>query len=270
MAGSLSLDGRKVPVTDILAVFDAHCHVAPSSAGTTPGPDARVDTLLAALDLAGVRAAAVMPVPVQAGIALNPWVLALARRHPDRIVPGVLLDDRVDRWADSGARFVKEHVYGLRTRNRSEQNRPAIEACARRRLPLIAHLGGEGGDSLAAHFDAVARRVREYKDWCPSLRIVVAHAGMPFPPTGWCREWRGLLAILARLEGVWVDVSCIEEPGALRAVIGEIGAGRALFGSDFPFEPPVRSLDRVRALDLTSGQLQAVLQENAAEVFGDA
>ena len=53
----------------------------------------------------------------------------------------------------------------------------------------------------------------------------------------------------------------------LLSLIGDIGAKRIMFGSDFPFIDPVPQLQRIRALDLTQEEKQLILVENAKRIL---
>jgi predicted TIM-barrel fold metal-dependent hydrolase len=56
--------------------------------------------------------------------------------------------------------------------------------------------------------------------------------------------------------------------GALiRAMVDQVGSGRVLFGSDFPFIDQRMSLGRVVCAPLTESQRQDVLSGNARKLF---
>lgn len=64
----------------------------------------------------------------------------------------------------------------------------------------------------------------------PGARLILAHAGRGFHAPNTIAA----LPALRGLGNVWFDASAICEPDALMAIIKTLGAGRLLWGSDFP------------------------------------
>jgi len=227
-------------------VTDSHCHL---------DPELPADRLLAAMDAGGIDravliAAAQEPIGKigRAGPAFfrgcmampalrmpmyrvarragglvplaqpeNGSVYAVARAHSDRFIPFAFLnpragaDDELDRALAEGARGVKLHAWfhGFRL----PEALPVLKRCAENDLPVIVHLGfGPASD------------VEHVLDEVPSLKLVVAHAGLP------------LFGKLWTTPRVFFDVAApqLVSRRVIRRLLQRVGPGRVLFGSDAP------------------------------------
>jgi glutamate-1-semialdehyde 2,1-aminomutase len=74
------------------------------------------------------------------------------------------------------------------------------------------------------------RELREFLREFSGAKLILAHAGR-----GFCADHtvEGV-ASLAGLENVFFDTSAICEPGAFEAIVRQFGAGRLMFGADYP------------------------------------
>lgn len=154
----------------------------------------------------------------------NEPVLALARRHPDRVLGWIFLNPRnnpqvlddLERWRGApGAIGVKLHPHWHDWR--VEQAWPVFARAAELRLPVLIHLGfGARGDyqAIAAAF--------------PSLTLICAHAGLPYHGQLW-RDARGLPNVHVDLSSPYLDERTV------RDTVAAMGPGRCLFGTDSPY-----------------------------------
>lgn len=227
-------------------IVDGHCHLEPE---LPPG------ALLAAMDAAGVERAVLLAAaqaPLKApklGTALfrgcvrlpgigmavyrsalrskrvvpfprpdNDPVFAAAAAHPERFVPfafvnpalGTEAHDELDRLLASGAAGVKLHPW--LHRYRLIDALPVLERAAARGLPVLAHLGSGPAEDV----EAAAERL-------PSLKLVLAHGGIPH----FERLWR-----LARIR---FDVAApLVSPRTMRRLVRTVGPDRVIYGSDAP------------------------------------
>ena len=97
----------------------------------------------------------------------------------------------------------------------------------------------------------------------PKLKIICAHLGC------WS-NWGEGVQYLAGRENVFVDCSsslyALSIPKA-REIIRAYGAERVLFGTDFPMWVPKEELARLRALDLSSSEMDLILHKNAERLI---
>ena len=102
----------------------------------------------------------------------------------------------------------------------------AWEIADRRGLVIMLHLVKPRALADAANQATLRQRLRTFS----RAKVILAHAGR-----GFCADHavEGI-ASLAGLENVFFDTSAICEPGALEAIVRQFGAGRLMFGSDFP------------------------------------
>ena len=220
----------------------------------------------------GVRAFTSLLYPHKPGMArsLNDWAAGFAARNPDCLhaatffaEPSAAADVR--RAVEQGARAFKCHlqVGGF------DPNDPLLDDAwgllAEAGIPIVTHCGSgpvRGRYTGPAPMAALLARH-------PSLRLVVAHLGMP--------EYAQFLDLAERNAGVLLDTTmtftAFTEARAPfpRAELPRLEAlgDRVLLGTDFP-NIPYPYADALEALEragLTPAWLRAVCHDNAAKLF---
>jgi L-fuconolactonase len=119
----------------------------------------------------------------------------------------------------------------------------------------------------------------------PELRFVVVHGAKPPIAAGWSQGWADGISALARSPNVWCKLSGLVTeaswttwtPADLQPyvdhLIGAFGAGRLMFGSDWPVCELAASYDRVLAAAqhglaaLTSNERRDIFSSNALHVY---
>lgn len=231
------------------------------------------DERLAVLRGFGVRAFTSMIYPHKPDMArwLNAWAADFAARTPDCLHTATFFPEPdavhyVREALGAGARIFKSHlqvggydprdplldgVWGLL----AEAGTPVVVHCGSGPVPGAFTGPGPVGEVLARH---------------PSLRLVVAHMGVP--------EYGAFLGLAERYPGVHLDTTMaftdfIEAvapfPAAERPRLAELG-GRILFGSDFPNIPYGygHALAALTRLGQDDAWLRGVCHDNAARLFG--
>ncbi len=229
----------------------------------------RVSTLRAF----GVAAFTALLYPHKPGMArsLNEWGADFAARTPGCLhsatffaEPSAAAD--VSRAIEQGARVFKCHlqVGGF------DPNDPLLDGAwgllAEAGVPVVTHCGS---GPVAGRFtgpEPIARLLARH----PTLRLVVAHLGMP--------EYAEFLTLAERYRGVLLDTTMaftpfIDDAGAPfpRAELPRLRdlGHRVLLGTDFP-NIPYTYADALEALERTGlgpDWLRAVCHDNAASLF---
>lgn len=102
----------------------------------------------------------------------------------------------------------------------------AWEIANRRGLAIMLHIVKPRALADATNQAGLRELLRTFAN----ARLILAHAGR-----GFCADHTvDGIASLGGLENVFFDTSAICEPGALEAIVRQFGAGRLLFGTDFP------------------------------------
>jgi len=169
------------------------------------------------------RSAAVYPEPD------NDAVERAFSAHPEQFVGWLFLNPRAKspveeaerRFRNPGWIGVKAHPFWHRYPVAALDDVAAL--CAERGKPMLVHLGA---GSSRGDFRRLPQRF-------PRLKLVYAHAGIPF----YGALWEDAL----RRENVFVDLSSPYLDKALRyRTLRELGASRCLYGSDGPYGYPAR------------------------------
>jgi uncharacterized protein len=259
-------------------IIDVHTH---PMLGPTPifgdRPHAARDYLRAARGLR-IRAAGALTIAVAGRPAetrqKNDAILDLAAGSGGRFfaVPSVHPADgaaalaELDRVARRGAKALKLHPNSQGFDVADPAVRAVVARATRSGLPVLFDAYSPFDPAQPGKFLRLAMEE-------PAARLILAHAlGPQFPE---------LLVhdVLVRYpfwkRNIWVDLSATTSllagsPFAEQYLwsLRRVGADRLLFGSDYPFDPPVRAVDAVRRLGFTRPELDRVLYRNARELFG--
>ncbi|HEB0063393.1 TPA: amidohydrolase family protein, partial [Serratia marcescens] len=112
----------------------------------------------------------------------------------------------------------------------------------------------------------------------PEMKIIVPHLGGLLPMTlerldqtvAWEAPHTPEPPSRAALR-MWYDTVGHDQVPALQAAAATFGAERLLFGTDFPFQPGdlfQTTVDYIRRAGLPEADVNAILDRNAAAVFG--
>jgi len=208
--------------------------------------------------------------------AFNIWVCDVVKKHP-QLVPFIGVDPSVLSIEETqahvremvdhhGARGIKVHPVVQRFYMHDERMLPILRTCVELGLPIITHSGPARGNDQYAEPRAFAEVLKAF----PELRLVLAHMGGGV--------WRQLPEIAKAFPNVYLDLcEIIEWTGApnaptdheLAQLIVDVGPGRVMMGSDFPWYDIDHTVERVMELPLLSKeQKEAVLGANAIRILG--
>lgn len=129
---------------------------------------------------------------------------------------------------------------------------PIYEYAAERGLPVLGHGFGD-----ARAMDVLTKRF-------PTVDFIVAHSG-----GGYRGRPEPVVELAAERDNLYLDVcSSLVPNGGIEALVGRVGAGKILFGSDFTWQHLTHQIGRVLLADLTEADKRAILGGNAARIFG--
>ncbi len=190
----------------------------------------------------------------------NEPVAQALQAHPDRFWGWILVNPsaadplaEMEKWVTKpGWIGVKSHPFWHRYPVARLDDVAAV--CAENSLPLLVHLGGtaERGD-----FRYLPQRH-------PKLRIVYAHAGVPF--------YRELWDYAQDKPNIYVDLSSTSyvSAGIRRGAIKALGAHRCLAGTDGPYcnADHGQMIQDIRRLPIGESEQECILGGNFAELVG--
>lgn len=260
-----------------MPILDAHAHVFPQKIaqkavesigefyGTKLERKGTAEDLIRTGSRAGVSRYLVHSTATKAEQvgAINDYIAAECRLHPEFVGFGALhpdMDDcqaEIDRLIALGLRGIKLHPDFQAFQADDPRMDGAYALCAERGLPILFHAGD-------ARYDfSGPRRLAAVLDRHPRLVMIAAHFG------GYS-EWEESLELLAGRD-LWFDTSSSLwklEPAKARAILRKHGAGRFLFGSDYPMWDQEGELRRLDVLGLSEAEREDILWNNGASLLG--
>jgi predicted TIM-barrel fold metal-dependent hydrolase len=172
----------------------------------------------------------------------NDYVLNVARRYPDELLPGVSINpqrrdavDELERCVEAGAKLVKFLPNTQAFDPADKSYVPFYKAMARHRIPLLSHVGYEfsliSKDQSAGDLDRLRVALDE------DVTVIAAH-GCSNGLIVYEKFYRTLLDLVARYPNFYTDLSALTHPNRFGMLLRlrrhpEL-AQRLLFGTDYP------------------------------------
>lgn len=181
-----------------------------------------------------------------------PQFLGLGAWHP--AIADV--EEGLEEIQSQGLRGIKLHPDFQGFPIDSPEMLPFYRAAARRRLPVLIHMGDKRGDLSSPV------RLARLLDRVPELVVIAAHLG---GYTQWAEARQCLKG-----SGVYTDCSsslAFLTREEARESMDLFGTRRVMFGTDFPMWPVKEELRRFFSLGLTEEENRAVLYGNFARLF---
>lgn len=258
-------------------IIDSHCHVYPdkiaekAAAGTgtfygmAPRMDGKISTLRERGEKAGIEHFIIQSVattPKQVS-GINRFIAetvaegdgrftGLGTLHPD----SESIEAEVDEIVRLGLKGVKLHPDIQRVGIDDARMLKIYELC-RGRLPILMHTGDNRYDFSNPN------RIIPVLEGFPDLTVIGAHFG------GWS-VWEEATEKLCGYKNFYVDSSsslyAISAEKA-KELIMAYGTDRVLFGTDYPLWEPREELERFMKIELSDGQREDILYNNAAKLF---
>ena len=188
----------------------------------------------------------------------NSSVAQAIQAHPDRFYGWVFVNPsaadpiaEMDRWiGQPGWIGVKSHPFWHRYAVAALDDVAAY--CSEKNWPLLIHLGG---DKQRGDYRCLPERH-------PGLRVLYAHAGVPFYRDVWDYA-KGRANVLVDLSSpAYVDKEMRLD------VINAVGAEKCLYGTDGPYDCPDhgRIVQEIRQLPISAAAKERILGRNFLEL----
>ncbi|MDP2953611.1 MAG: amidohydrolase family protein, partial [Chloroflexota bacterium] len=238
---------------------------------------ATAEDLIASMDQAGVQVSIALNIgwaSHQLCVETNDYLLEATARYPHRLVAFCALQPRageaaleeMERCARAGARGLGE----LRPDDQGFQLsdevllRPMIDKAIKLNLTLLFHASEPVGHLYPGKGKVTPDQLWAFITLFPSLPVIFAHwgGGLPF---------YALMPEVGRaLDRVYFDTaatSFLYRPQVFHQAIEAVGAGKILFGSDYPLIEQGRALSLIQALDLPEAEKSLITGDNAARLL---
>ncbi len=261
-----------------MAVIDVHAHAFPDEvagramskleamAEWEPVGDGTVGGLIQSLDAGGADAAVICTIATKPD--QTEGILDWCRQvRSERIIPFPSVHPQADRKAQWLKRFRDEGFRGIKLHTMYQDfvaDDPKMDdlygAATECGLVVAMHCGYD----IAFPTDerALPQRIARVADRHPDMKLLCTHLG------GW-KAWDGVERHLVGRDVYFETSFAARLLGLERAadMIRRHGAGRVMFGTDWPWNAHSEDVADIMALDLTDDQKQAILGPNAARLL---
>jgi hypothetical protein len=244
-----------------LNVVDAHAHMGPGGEGAhLPGNSP--DAMIRVMDRVGVSKACVSHcLAVFSDFRLgNRLVFKAMRKYPDRFMGYAVLnpnypeevEDELDLcFKGYGMNAIKWHGNAHRYPLDGEYYKSVLGYAESNNLTMLC-------DGLGK-----VKTLRELGSEYRNINFLIAHHG------SW--DMRGLpeaLAVASEMPNVYIDSSgSVEWYGGFERVVSKVGAGKVIFGSDFPWGNLAFMIGRILFSTIGEEDKRKILSQNANRLF---
>jgi predicted TIM-barrel fold metal-dependent hydrolase len=202
----------------------------------------------------------------------NDYILESAARYPRRLTGFgmVVLDNpetalpEIERCLRGGIRGIGEIRPDRRLLEDTTLIKPVIQSILDNKLILLTHSSEPLGHTYAGKGDMTPQVLYPFISAFPGIKLVCAHwgGGLPF--------YALMPEVKIGLEQVYFDSAAspfLYSPQIYRQTIELAGAGKVLFGSDYPLLKPKRLLAEIDTLGLTEEVKRQILSGNARKLL---
>jgi predicted TIM-barrel fold metal-dependent hydrolase len=233
--------------------------------------------LLTSMEAAGVDCSIVCGFPwLDEGIcrAHNDYLLDVAQHNPGRVAAVTIVSPTRPGAADEAERCLRAGAVGIGELNADAQefdlSEPepfagVVDVCQQFDRPMLLHVSEPVGHLYPGKGTATPEKLQSFLLAYPEVQIVAAHWGGGFP------FYELMPEIGALAKNVVYDTAAstyLYDPRIFRSVIDLIGAERVLLGTDYALLRQDRFIRRLRKQVITDEELELVLGQNAARVYG--
>ena len=173
----------------------------------------------------------------------------------------------IERCAEAGLRGIGElhpNTQGFSIDN-GGMMAPLMEAAKRLGLPVVAHSSEPVGHTYQGKGTVTPERLFSFIEAFPDQPIIAAHwgGGLPF--------YALMPEVKAALSNTYFDTAAspfLYNAQVFSTVVGLVGAGKILFGTDFPLIKHLRLLEQVRQTGLSFEDQARITGGNMARLLG--
>lgn len=261
-----------------MKIIDTHCHVYPDKIadkaanatgvfyGIPPHFNGSVGKLLERGEKAGIShyvVSSIATTPAQVH-AINTFISSIVEFDGNKFTGlGTLHQDTedvesaVEEIISLGLKGIKLHPDIQHVKLNDERVLRFFEIIGER-LPVLVHFGDKRYDN------SNPKEAKPVLDAFPHVRFIGAHFG------GWS-IWKEASYELYKYDNLMVDCSSslyATTPEEATELIRLYGAGRVMFGSDYPLFDPFEEVQRFNKLKLTEDETEKILYKNAEALYG--
>ena len=260
---------------------DRYINIDPTFATLYSSPKAKLataDELIASMDEEGIDISVVLGfgwTSHELCVENNNYVLESIARYPKRLVGFCTVQPRflesalaeIERCAKGGIRGVGEirpDTQGLNLQD-DKTMKPFVETIARHNLILLTHTSEPVGHMYSGKGKVTPELLYPFITSYPDLIMVCAHwgGGLPF--------YTLMPEVKQAMANMFFDTAAspfLYSPQVYNQAIQLVGAGKILFGSDYPLLKPSRLLKEIKALNLPPDVERLILSGNARKLLG--
>ncbi len=252
-----------------MKIIDAHCHIhIPDWVVNNNSKDFLSEKfnevfsekkIMENMRLSGISKAVVFPLPsTEINLkAANLYTLYISKLYPEKFIPFTIIDEHPEKWFKFGVKGFKEHTFGQRIQKDkngndifSQQFKKTYKFMEKNNLPLLLHAG----------INRIERIKNDILKNAPNLKIILAHLGADYPINK--RQIIQVLTGLKDKKNIYYDISTINDILIIEKAMEIVSIDKLIFGSDFPYEKPAESLNRIAELSLTDIQKEKIYYKN--------
>jgi len=194
--------------------------------------------------------------------AANDIIVEQVKKYPDRIIgfgrvnPNFGIENcvkEIDRFVELGLRGLKLiSIFDFHIPNRKYMH-PIFETVRKHKIPILYHAGGA--------WSCTPMLIADMAMDFPEIPVIMPHFGYD--------HFMDAIALAKRVENLYLDTAgCFATYNAVNTAVRTAGVGKILFGTDDPYEPVERELEKlVKYSGLTTDELRAVLSGNIKRIL---
>ena len=207
-------------------------------------------------------------------VETNDYILESVARFPERLIGFCAVssynDDvslaEIERCASAGARGVGELRPDIQPPDytNAEAIKPFVEILRKHHLIVMVHASEPVGHSYPGKGMATPELLYPFITGLSDLPVVCAHwgGGLPF--------YSLMPEVQEALENIYYDTAAspfLYRPEIYRYVSRLVGAGRILFGSDYPLMPARQLVQEIDTAGLSESEKERILAGNARRLL---
>jgi predicted TIM-barrel fold metal-dependent hydrolase len=276
-------------------IIDCHCHVFPPQVkknrrryiesdpcfallySDSKAKLATAEELITSMDRAGIETSVILNIgwtTHELCVETNDYILESIAHYPNRLIGFCSVQpltcdaalNEIERCAEAGIRGVGELRPDIQMFDLMDEQvtRPMIGMMVKHKLAFLSHTSEPVGHEYPGKGKMTPGILYPFIKSYPELKIICAHwgGGLPF--------YNLMPEVENSLKNVFFDSAAsplIYRPEIYRYLTQIAGAGKILFGSDYPLIEQRKALKEVKSLDLLEEDKNLILGGNAAKIF---